>query len=73
MVVAGDVVELDQSGLLLVEGMHLQIVLMQQDLVGSIMGEDVRVDLSEQDLIIYKLTQYVLLGSWVSSTLPSLA
>ena len=46
--IAGHVVELNQSGFLFVEGVHLQVVFMQDDVICSVVFEDARVDFFQE-------------------------
>ena len=62
MSVTGHIVELNQSGFFLVVGVHLQVVLVQNDVVGSLVSEDVRIHILQQSLIAYVILM-VLLGS----------
>ena len=51
--VAGHIVEFNQSGFLLVECVNLQIVLVQNDVVGSVVSKYVRVHVLQQSLIAF--------------------
>ena len=64
------IVELNQGGFLLVVGVHLQVVLMQNDVVCSLVSEDVRVHILQQGLITFVILM-VLLGSSLTLIFPS--
>jgi len=53
MSVTCHVVELNQCGLLLVKCVDFQVVFMENDVVGAIMGEDIGVDIFSESLGVY--------------------
>ena len=53
MSVTCHIVELNKSGFFLIVGVHLQVVLVQNDIVGSIVSEDVRVHILQQCIVAF--------------------
>ena len=53
MSVTSHIVKLNQSSLLLVVGMNLKVMLVKNDIVGSIMSENIRIDILQKSLVVF--------------------
>ena len=53
MSVTSHIVKLNQSSLLLVVGMNLKVMLVKNDIIGSIMSENIRIDILQKSLVVF--------------------